>query len=508
MFKSPLTGNLGESYAGGRLALAMKLADYGAIVIRGKATSPSYISIHDENVAIRDAGVLWGLRSTYSVGRVLREVEPGAGRRSIIRIGPAGENLVRYANVNVDVYRHFGRLGLGAVFGSKKLKALVISGSKSFKITDYKDYTKMYDLIHNEATKTDMMKKYHELGTSENILPLNELRALPTRNLKQRIFEHAENISGECLAEKYLFRKMACSICPVGCIHIATLRIAFAPGYEYESLSVPYDFEPLYSLGSMLGVSSADGVLMLIERVDRYGLDAISTGVILAWATEALEKGLIYEKDTLGVALRWGNIENYLKAIEYIVSMPNDFYKSLAQGVEVAAQKYGGLEFALALGKNEIAGYHCGPATVLGQIIGARHSHLDNAGYSLDQKSLGNPLSIEQTVNALVSEEQSRCMLNSLVICLFARRVYDEKIVSDALKSIGIIKEIQELKELGQAIYNEKFKFKFREGFSFNNIRLPKRFFETPTPHGLISEQQIMEMLKIYVEKFASKATR
>lgn len=501
MFKSPLTGNLGESHAGGRLGLAMKLADYGAIVIKGQATSPVYVAIHDDQVSIKEAGVLWGMRSTYSVGRILREVEPGVGRRSIIRIGPAGENLVRFANINVDVYRHFGRLGLGAVFGSKKLKALVISGSKSFKIENPAAYQKIYDKIYTDVTKTDTMKKYHDLGTLANILPLNELRALPTKNLKQRSFEHAEEISGEHLAENYLVRKMACPGCPVGCIHIANLRVAFAAGYEYESLNVPYDYEPFYALGSMLGIGSADDVLRLIERVDRFGLDAISTGVTLAWATEALEQGLIFEKDTLGATLRWGNIDGYMKAVSHIVSMPNEFYKTLACGVEAVAQKYGGLEFSLALGSNEIAGYHCGPATILGQLVGARHSHIDNAGYSIDQKSLRTTITSDQMVGALIDEERWRCLLTTLVICLFARGTFTETIVKEALNSVGISREVEELQKLGKEIHYEKYKFKFREGFNFQQLRLPKRFFETPTPHGVLDEQKMLEALKLYVEK-------
>lgn len=501
MFKSPLTGNLGESHAGGRLGLAMKLANYGAIVIKGQANSPVYLAIHDDQVSIKDAGVLWGMRSTYSVGRILREVEPGVGRRSIIRIGPAGENQVHFANVNVDVYRHFGRLGLGAVFGSKKLKALVISGSKSFKIENPAAYQKIYDTIYTGVTKTDLMKKYHDLGTIENILPLNALRALPTKNLKQRSFEYAEELSGEHLAEDYLVRKMACPACPVGCIHIANLRVAFAAGYEYESLNVPYDYEPFYALGSMLGLSSADDVLRLIERVDRFGLDAISVGVTLAWATEALERGLIFEKETLGVTLRWGNVDGYMKAVSHLVSMPNEFYQTLACGVEAAAQKYGGEEIAMALAGNEIAGYHCGPATILGQLVGARHSHIDNAGYSIDQKSLRTKMTSNQIVSALIDEERWRCLLTTLVICLFARGTFKENIVKEALDSVGVSREVEELKELGKEIHYEKYKFKFREGFNFRQLRLPKRLFETPTPHGVLDEQKMLEALRLYVEK-------
>ncbi len=138
MFKSPLTGELGESYAGGRLGASIRFAGYGAIVIKGRAENPVYLSIHGDEVLFNDARSIWGISSSYTVGKILRRVEPAPGRRSIIRIGPAGENLVRYANVNVDTFRHFGRLGLGAVFGSKNLKAIAISGLRDIRIPKQK----------------------------------------------------------------------------------------------------------------------------------------------------------------------------------------------------------------------------------------------------------------------------------------------------------------------------------------------------------------------------------
>ncbi len=494
MFKSPLTGSLGESHAGGRFGLAMKLAGYDAIVVEGAADFPTYITIRNGDVAFKDASALWGI-STYSTGRVLREIEPDAGRRSIIRIGPAGENRVRYANVNVDMYRHFGRLGLGAVFGSKKLKAIVIAGTKSYSIPNPKKYREVYDKIYKEVAALEPMKKYHDLGTAENVMPLNAIGALPTRNFSAPRFEFAHRISGEHFAKELLVKKMACPGCPLECIHIASLRIEYAEGYEYGSITVPYDYEPIYALGSMLGVGSPDGVLRLIEKVDAYGLDAISTGVILAWATEAFRLGIITEKETAGLRLDWGNIDVYARAIERIVAMPNAFYRALARGVEVAASKYGGLDFAMALGKNEVAGYRCGLATVLGQLVGCRHSHLDNAGYSLDQKK---PMPEDQIVRELMREEWWRCLVTSLVICLFARKIYRPEIVRDALSALGIELTEEELEELGRRIYREKMSFKFREGFDFRKLRIPKRFFETESASGFISEEKLKKALELY----------
>ncbi|MCJ7445055.1 MAG: hypothetical protein MUO26_11115 [Methanotrichaceae archaeon] len=163
-FKSSLTKELGESYAGGRLHLAMRFAGHEAIVIRGRSNQPSYISINDAEVKIKDATSVWGI-DAQTVGMILRERETGVGRRSIIRIGPAGENLVRFAGVVVDTYRHFGRLGLEASFGSKNLKAMVISGTEHFDIPDPKRYREVYNKLYRETVQTDAMEKYHDMGT-------------------------------------------------------------------------------------------------------------------------------------------------------------------------------------------------------------------------------------------------------------------------------------------------------------------------------------------------------
>ena len=501
VFKSPVTKGYGESYAGGRSAFSIAMAGYGAMVVKGASDKPVYIAVHNYKVQIKDATTLWGMRSTYAVGRVLAEVEPGKGRRTIFRIGPAGERLVCFANVMVEVYRHFGRLGLGAVFGSKKLKAMVISGTNQYPITRRSDYIKAYNDIFNEVVKTGKMRKYHDLGTAVNVRPLNEIKALPTRNLTASRFEHADDISGEVFAETYLIRKISCIPCPIGCIHIASLRIPFDVGYDYESLYVPYDYEPIFALGSMIGTSTPAGLLKLIERVDRHGLDAMQAGVLLAWITEAYQKGLISESDLNGVKPEWGNVENYLTIVDHMVYSDNEFYATLRKGFRELVEKYGGEDFALHYNGNAMPGYHCGPATVVGYTIGLRHSHLDNAGYSLDQKTLKSPLSPEEQVEKLVKEEQWRCLLNSLVICLFARGVYTEENVLKALKAVGLDLTQEDLWRIAKEIYGKRLEIKIREeGFNPLKLHIAKRVFETETSHGMLSKEQIEKMLKHYVE--------
>lgn len=499
MFKSPLTGNFGESHAGGRTAVSIASAGYGAIVIKGASKKPIYLVVENRRVEFKDARALWGIYDSLIVGRIISENEGGRGIRTMMRIGGAGEKLVRYACVTTETYRHFGRLGLGAVFGSKKLKALIIRGRKKYLPKDPKKFKEVYDEIYRLSTESDLMKKYNLIGTAENVLPLNEMNSLPTRNLTSSRFEKAEGISGEAFAENELGRRIGCSHCPVACIHLAALRLPYEnQPYFFRTIMISYDYEPIYALGSMLGIGRRDEILRLIHKVETYGLDAISTGVCLAWATEALEKGMISENDTI-VKLSFGNVEGYLKAIDLIYQQPNEFYKNIAKGVEHASKIYGGRDFALAFGGNEMPGYHTGYGAILGYLTGLRHSHLDSAGYSIDQKF--KDLSPKELVEKLIEEESWRQVLSSLVVCFFARGIYTPEIVSKAFEPLGFSISPEELKEIGRKIYREKTKLKIEMGFSVDNILIPKRVFETESLHGKLREEKIREAINYYKEK-------
>ena len=501
MFRSPLTCEFGESHAGGRLAMVMRFVGCGSIVITGRAKRPVYITIHNSEIAFKDASSIWGLSSTTDIGKILRNVESNVGKRSIIRIGSAGENGVRYANVNVDTYRHFGRLGLGAVFGSKNLKAIEISGDGEIEVPDISAYSKIYKEIYTNIVETDLMEKYHNLGTTENILPLNELNGLPTRNLQQTFFEYADTISGENFADNYLIRKISCAHCPIGCIHIAMLKTSFGHSHEYEVKHISYDYELVYALGTNLGVLTPEGVLELIDRCEQYGVDIISMGVVLGWATEMSMQKRFTNKETKGVSLKWGDVKNYLLAIDLIIESPNEFYSALAKGVVFASKKYGGEDFAIHAGGLEIPGYHTGVGNLIGLSVGVRHSHLDNGGYSVDQKALKDDLSDEDIVDTLIFEDDIRGVLTSITICLFARAIYKYDVIIEALAAVGIERSGEELVELGRDIFMKKYELKRKFGFSLDDMAFPSRFFETASANGMIDEARIQNVLSMYKKK-------
>ena len=218
-FKSPYHDQYAESHAGGRSALALRFANLDAVLITGKAQTPACLAMGSRHLELKDVPYLWG-KNIKSTGKILRNMFSGSGHRSILRIGPAGEIGSAMAGINVDTYRHFGRLGGGAVMGQKNLKALVIEGDEMFDLPRGKDYQKLFQNVYDQLTTTDMMKKYHDLGTPINVAVLNEINALPCRNMQRTSDPEIGGITGETLAEETLVRNQACAGCPIGCIHL------------------------------------------------------------------------------------------------------------------------------------------------------------------------------------------------------------------------------------------------------------------------------------------------
>jgi aldehyde:ferredoxin oxidoreductase len=495
-FKSPYHDQYAESHAGGRSALALRFADLDGLVITGRAERPSCVVVGSRRLEVREMHYLWGM-DLQVTGKTLRRMFPGSGHRSILRIGPAGEQGSAMACINVDTNRHFGRLGAGAVMGAKHLKGIVILGDGIFPLPETKAYAKLFQEVYRKLTDTDMMDKYHNLGTPINVAVLNGIRALPVRNLQQTSDDAIDGITGERFADDTLLRHMACAGCPVGCIHVGFVREKFMEPNQYLYRQVPYDHEPIFAVGSMLGMTDAFKVLALIDAVDKQGLDVMSAGVALAWATEALERGVISENETL-VPLKFGDEPTYRQAMQYLATGANEFYRLLGQGTMKAAAYYGGPEFACVLGQ-EMAGYATGEVFFVSQALGFRHSHLDSSGYSYDQKHTEKK--VGDAVEFLVRDERERVLLTSMVACLFARGVYSEALLADCLRSVGYTTLAENIAAVSSSIQNLRWKTRLATGYDPRAVTIPKRFTEITTWKGNVDEGYVAALKEEYARR-------
>jgi aldehyde:ferredoxin oxidoreductase len=333
-FKSPATGAWAETRSGGSFGSKLKFAGFDLIVVKGKAEKPVYLWVHDNTCEIKSAEHLWGKTVHESTDILLQDI--GEPEVSIACIGPAGEKLVRFAAIMNDYDRAAGRTGGGAVFGSKNLKAIVVSGEEEIRAANP-------DKFYEAALEaSEVMRKYFfqgligGLGTIGLVNALNAAGALPTKNFATCLFPAADSVSGETLAEKYLIKRRSCFGCTIGCG-----RYTWVPFGHF--LTPPHE-GPEYETTDMIGVQSLIENIETIIRANylcnNYGLDTISTGNVMAFAIEAFEKGLITEKDSGGLRLEWNNPEVLLTLIDQIAKREK-FGDVLAEGVKRAADKIG-----------------------------------------------------------------------------------------------------------------------------------------------------------------------
>ncbi len=502
-FKSPRNDQYTESHAGGRCALALRFAGYDALVLQGRAAELSCLNIGANHLQLKSAGFMAGL-DVVAAGKIMRRMfKENSGHRSMLRIGPAGEKGLAIACINADTYRHFGRLGGGAVLGSKNIKGIVIQGNGTFSLPPDKEYPRLTARVHAMVTDTDMLRKYHNLGTPANLQSLNDISSLPWRNLQQTADPGIDGITGKRFADETLLRNGACAGCPVGCIHIGFVREKFEEkDNRYLYQQVAYDYEPIFAAGSMLGITNAFDVLRILDVMEKTGVDSMSAGVALAWAAEATEKGLLSEKET-GVHLRFGNAASFIEGARMLGTGANSFYRLLGRGTLAAAEKYGGADFACVLGQ-EMAGYATGEVFFAAQSLGFRHSHLDTGAYSYDQKHADKD--VQAAIDFLIKDEACRCLLTSMVSCLFARSVYTEDVLADCLRVSGYGNLVAPLAGLGDDIRRRRWRLRFASGFRPEAVTLPRRFYKVKTWKGPIDAGYLDRLKKEYGKRITALA--
>ncbi|MHA1371505.1 MAG: aldehyde ferredoxin oxidoreductase family protein, partial [Promethearchaeota archaeon] len=485
--KSLLTGIFGLSISSGCVGQQMRQSGFQQLIFKGKAEEPIYVFVDDGDIQIHDAKKLWGKLDSWETEEYIRE-EFGDERIGVASIGKAGENLVLLACITNDRNRQAGRTGMGAVMGSKNIKAIAFRGTQPVEIAEPKEFKKLcLDLIKRANGPATL--KYRDLGTPINTLNFQKIGCLPTRNFRESVFERAQDISGETMAEKWVVKKAACTNCPIACDHLCLV-----PEGPYKNTVSSVDFESIFSLGSCCGVGDMDAIIKAIELCDRYGLDTMSGGVCVAFAMECFEKGYLTKEDVNGIDLRFGNGSAVVDFVEQMCNRNTRGGDILANGVRLAAKTIGhdSEHFAMHSKGLELPGYHLSAlkTAAVGFAVSIRGGcHLRNGAYSPDIKGKFNRLTEdepEKRAAAIISTENLYAIIDSYIICKFTRGIYES---TDEMAKVyelvtGFPFDGEKLIKTGERILNLSKAFNIREGWTRNDDTLPERLFTEPIPDG------------------------
>ncbi len=488
--KSPATGFVGDSISGSFFSLAMKRAGWDAIVITGRAKRLTYLFIDDDRAFFRNAAQLQGMDCWDTEEAIRHEIDDEMVK--VASIGLAGENLVRYACIGNDKGRQAGRTGPGAVMGSKNLKAIAIRGSKQIKVADSRELFRLC-LEYGKISQGPATQKYRAPGTVGNVLTCQKLGILPTRNFQSGVFAHAEEVSGERMLKFYTEKVVACSGCTIACEQVAKARQE-----PYKDSRVSVDYESLWALGPLCDVHNMDAIIKACDLCDRYGLDTMSTGVVIAWAMECFERGILTVADADGLDLSWGNEESVIALIHKLVRREPGIGNLLADGVKRAAEKVGqGTEAFAMHGKGlELAGYEPrGLQTyALGMAVGTRGAcHNRSPGYEPDMGGKVDRFVADASRGQIVKDlEDYAAAFDSLVICKFFRKCFTDFWTEAAYMyelSTGLPMSADDLRKVGERVCNMKKLFNIREGWTAADDTLPARCFDDPLPEGASAGQ-------------------
>jgi aldehyde:ferredoxin oxidoreductase len=491
--KSPLTNGFGNAEVGGYWGAELKQAGYDAIIIEGKSEIPVYLWINDGKVEIRGAKDLWG-KTTGECQKLIQE-ELGDSLIRIAQIGPAAEKLVRYSSILFDLSHAAGRTGLGAVMGSKNLKAIAVRGHQKVALSDAAAVNSLAKRFRDSLKTHPYARSLRENGTVAELMMFNQLGALPTRNFRQGVFEGADKISAEAVKSSILVRRKGCYACPVHCKPV----IATGEPYNIDPTYGGSEFETIASLGSNCGIDNLEAVCKGGELCNAYGLDTISTGGNIAFAMECFEQGILTEKDTGGLKLNFGNAQAMVQLVGMIAEREG-IGGVLAEGVARASQVFGkGAEdFALHIKGQELPMHEprFKPGMGVGYAIsptGADHCHnVHDVAFirrvPAQWRALGiiEPLPWQDLspakVRMITYGSLWHHVLNCLVFCMFIPS--DPQRIADLVRAVtGWNTTVWELMKVGERCINMARAFNIREGKSKEDDCLPRRFF-TPFSSG------------------------
>jgi aldehyde:ferredoxin oxidoreductase len=475
--RSPLTGFIGDSLSSSHLALALKRAGWDALAITGACEVPSVLVVDHDEIRIEEGGALWGEDAAVVEERLRAEL---GGDYRIATIGVAGENGVRYATITNDG-RHAGRGGLGAVMGSKRLKAVAVRGSRPVPVADPAGLREAASLLAARS-RGAATSKYRLLGTAGNLLTFDRLGALPAHNFRQSTFAGAERISGETLAVTRRVGTSACASCTIGCEHF----------YKQGSGTARLEYETLFALGPLVGIDDPDVILAAGGLCDTLGLDTISAGGTLAWAMECFERGALSLAETDGLELRFGNGAALLAALPKM-GRREGIGRLLAEGTRRAAEMLGrgSEQWAVHVKGMELPGYE--PRSLKTMALGLATSsrgacHNRSGAYEADFSGEVDRLSADAARGALAAaSEDHAAVLDSLILCKFVRRCFAD-FYTEAAHLLRLVTgwdvDGDELRRVGARITNLKKLYNEREGWTREDDTLPPRILTESLADG------------------------
>ncbi len=481
-FRSPLSNTYSFSLCGGHLAPELKFAGYDGLIVEGKSEKPVYLWLDNDRAVLRDAGHLWGKLTHDTEDAIRAELKDPDIR--VACIGPAGEKLVRYACIQADYHREFGRGGGGAVMGAKNLKAIAIRGTGYVEVADPPALGRITEAVYVELAEHPKARLRRQYGTPEMVEGTNKLGFWATRNFNTGYFEKADRLAGPRLKEELYIGDNSCYACTVACAKISPVTKGPFAGAAIEGA----EFETIGLLGANCGVSDPAAIVAATAICDTYGFDTMSAGVAASFAMEAYEKGFIGPDDTGGLDLRFGNGEA-LVAIMQQIAERNGLGDILAEGAMRAAKKFKADDLAMHVKGQELATYE--PRGVVG--MGLSYAISPKGGHHMIAPTMGlevagdpdRRLRPDGKAEMVRDTQLIMTIVDSLALCSSMRFVLGPKSILELYRAVtGQALEEKEAYLMAERINNIERLFNIREGLQRQDDTLPKRLLHQKMPTG------------------------
>jgi aldehyde:ferredoxin oxidoreductase len=506
--KSPATGTVLDANSGGYFGTELKRAGFDGIIIEGRSETPVYLSIIHGNAEIRDASALWG-RDVFETEDRLKQIV-GDPLARVACIGPAGERLVKIAAIMNEKHRTAARGGVGAVMGSKKLKAIVVRGKGEIPLSNpyafMKEVKQTLSVLRGHPLTGDSLGRY---GTAVLVHSINKAGVFPVRNYSTGFFEDAEEVSGENLSKTILKGKKGCYACPIMCGRITQIK---TPSGQILDTEGP-EYESLWALGPNCGIKDLSAIAYANDLCNKLGVDTISMGQAVGFLMACAENGKVKPED-IGLSLNWGNAETLFKIIE-MTAKREGIGDLLAEGTKRAAAKLGAEDLAMHVKGLELPAYD--PRGLKGQALSFATSNRGGChlrAFMVPAEVLStprylNPNSYDDKAALVKVMQDVFAVLDSLVLCkyttlaLFSTLAFEPDSYARLLTTAtGFYVDREEFYKIGERIYNVERLFNAREGFSRKDDYLPKRFLEIGMPDGPAKGQKV-DMDRLLNEYYA-----